>query len=112
MSAGERHHFFFEHGEALLEGLQVVVVRLGVGGEAAKGIGDLGVGDGGGVAFEVSAQVVERKGRRGGALGLGQAAAVPARTASRGTPDSFQVSMSAQSRGESRKRLVPRARWK
>ena len=41
-----------------------------------------------------------------------KAASMPRRTASSGTPDSFQVSISAQSSGESRKRLVPRARWK
>jgi hypothetical protein len=33
---------------------------------------------------------------------------MPRRTASRGTPAFFQVSISAQSSGESRKRPVPR----
>ena len=40
------------------------------------------------------------------------AASMPRSTASSGTPAFFQLSTSAQSSGESRNRLVPRARWK
>ena len=38
------------------------------------------------------------------------AASIPRSTASSGTPELFQLSISAQSRGDSRNRLVPRAR--
>ena len=41
-----------------------------------------------------------------------KAASMPRITASSGTPAFFHVSISAQSSGESRNRLVPRARWK
>jgi hypothetical protein len=41
-----------------------------------------------------------------------KAASMPRSTASKGTPAFFQVSISAQSSGESRNSPVPRARWK
>jgi hypothetical protein len=40
------------------------------------------------------------------------AKSTPRNTASSGTPEFFQVSISAQSRGDRRNKLVPRARWK
>ena len=42
-SAGGGDHLLFEHGEALLEGFEVGVMLLDLGGQIAQGSGDLGV---------------------------------------------------------------------